>query len=118
MQRVDRTHFKIVKQYKPVLQFVIAIEAKLKNWNKALSQAYRYKKFSDQSFVLLDKAFSNSALKERDVFERYNIGLIIMDSNNYEIVIRPLRNNNKNEIFSSRINEAALAAQWLSKPIE
>lgn len=34
---------------------IIAIEFKLKNWKQAIKQAYRYKSFSEQVYVLLDK---------------------------------------------------------------
>lgn len=52
-----------------------AIEAKLKDWKKALKQAYRYKWFAEYSFVVLDAHYSKPALKNIDIFEKYNVGL-------------------------------------------
>jgi len=63
---VSKTEFKIVKKYEPVIDNVISFEAKLRNWKKALSQAYRYKRFSNYSFVLLDEKYINPALKNRN----------------------------------------------------
>lgn len=52
-----------------------AIEAKLKDWKKALKQAYRYKWFAEYSYVVLDSYYSNNAIKNIDLFEKYNVGL-------------------------------------------
>ncbi len=52
-----------------------AIEAKLKDWKRALKQAYRYKWFAEYSYVVMDEYFSSSAIKNIDSFEKYNVGL-------------------------------------------
>src|SRR5690606_33563863 len=52
-----------------------AIEAKLKDWKRALKQAYRYRWFAEYSFVVLDSFYSKSALNNIDVFKKYNVGL-------------------------------------------
>lgn len=52
-----------------------AIEAKLKDWKRALKQAYRYRWFAEYSFVVLDTYHANAALKNIDFFVKYNVGL-------------------------------------------
>ncbi|MFA6400016.1 MAG: hypothetical protein WCX31_00090 [Salinivirgaceae bacterium] len=52
-----------------------AIEAKLKDWKRALNQAYRYKWFAEYSYVVLDSHFANPAIKNMDLFSKFNIGL-------------------------------------------
>jgi len=52
-----------------------AIEAKLKDWKRALKQAYRYKWFAEYSFVVLDAYYAKAALKNREYFVKYNVGL-------------------------------------------
>ncbi|MDP3312387.1 hypothetical protein [Lutibacter sp.] len=52
-----------------------AIEAKLKDWKRALKQAYRYKWFAEYSYVVMDAYYSSSAIKNIDTFEKYNVGL-------------------------------------------
>ena len=52
-----------------------AIEAKLKDWKRAIKQAYRYKWFAEYTFVVLDAHHSRPALNNIDVFEKYNVGL-------------------------------------------
>jgi len=118
LKQIEGGCFKISKPYKSVLDFVVAIEAKKKNWSHALAQAYRYKKFSDLSFVLLDKHFSKPAIKGKEIFQKYNVGLIIMDLDGFEIIVKPAENPKKNEAYSSRINEAAISSQWLSHSIK
>ena len=55
--------------------YIISIELKLRNWKRALKQAFRYRSFSNESFVVIDKAHSRPAYENRDTFIHYNIGL-------------------------------------------
>jgi len=59
----------------------LAFEMKLRNWQRALIQAYRYAAFSHYSFVVLDEAFSAPALNNIDRFQKSNIGLITVNVN-------------------------------------
>lgn len=67
--------FFINKSYELPFRNNFAIEAKLKDWKRALKQAYRYKWFAEYSYVVLDKHNSKSALKNIDCFKKYNVGL-------------------------------------------
>jgi hypothetical protein len=58
-----------------------AIEAKLKDWKRALKQAYRYKWFAEYSYVVIDAHYSSSAIKNIDTFEKYNVGLATITTN-------------------------------------
>lgn len=85
--------FQISRKYKEILSESIAIEAKLKNWRRALEQAYRYKWFASKSFVVLDSAHINPALTNMKEFRRFNVGLAEINKAG-EIVIhfRPIKN--------------------------
>jgi hypothetical protein len=61
--------------------YVISIEFKLKNWRRALVQAYRYKGFSHKSYVFLDEAYSNKALESLHEFIQSNVGLCTVNEN-------------------------------------
>lgn len=63
------------KSYKGISTNTIAIEAKLKNWKRALNQAFRYKWFAEKSFVVLDSHYINPALKNINDFKHLNVGL-------------------------------------------
>ena len=59
----------------PVAERIIAIEAKLSDWRRALYQASRYLDYANQSWVVLDsKAFANARLHV-DEFQHRGIGL-------------------------------------------
>lgn len=66
-----------VKSRQPLLAVtnLISVEAKLRNWQRALYQATRYLTYSDQSWVLLDHGSSAAAVKNLKKFEERNIGL-------------------------------------------
>lgn len=53
----------------------IAIEAKLRNWKRALKQAYRYKWFASYSYVVMDATYVRPALENRSLFRKFNVGL-------------------------------------------
>ncbi|MBV8251864.1 MAG: hypothetical protein JO154_04585 [Chitinophaga sp.] len=68
-------YYQFKKSYDLIASDSIAIEAKLKNWKRALNQAYRYKWFASQSYVVLDSNYINPALANLEDFRKYNVGL-------------------------------------------
>lgn len=99
--------FDVAKTYSPILETVISIEAKLKNWQRALQQAHRYKRFSNFSFVLLEEKYSNPAIKNLPLFEKMGIGLITMYEQTYTVHSIPYRQEIKPSEYFYRINEVA-----------
>ena len=69
------------KQFQPheVVSSIVAIEAKLRDWKQALSQAYRYLDYATQAWVVLDHAHSAAAVRHIAQFERLNVGLASVD---------------------------------------
>lgn len=75
-ERIDsQDAWRVVFQPKPFVQDFYAIEAKLRDWKRALSQASRYRDYAVQSWVLLDEYAVRPALDNIDLFEHLNIGL-------------------------------------------
>lgn len=107
LKRIKKDTFLVIREYEYIADNVIAVEAKLKNWKRALFQAQRYKKFSDFSFVLLDEHHSNSALANLSAFKDSNIGLITMSDTSYCIHYVPEKQNNKKDDYFVRLNETA-----------
>ncbi|NJL23754.1 MAG: hypothetical protein HC902_00270 [Calothrix sp. SM1_5_4] len=105
--RTERASFKVIKEYRPVTSFVVSIEAKLKNWQRALEQAQRYKKFSDLSFVLLDGSHAEVAIKNIDKFREKNIGLICLSEAKMETHFVPSKNDKKVSEYCFRVSEMA-----------
>lgn len=60
--------------------FLYAFEMKLKGWRKALSQAYRYKYYSDLVSVVLPFNEAEKASQYLKLFQILNIGLIAFDA--------------------------------------
>lgn len=84
------TFFQINKSYKSITEKTIAIEAKLKNWKRALDQAYRYKWFATQSYVVLDSKHVLPAHKNIEQFMKLNVGLAEINSNGVlKILFKP-----------------------------
>jgi hypothetical protein len=69
---------------------IISFELKLKNWRKAAKQAFRFKSFSNISYVVLPSKNINAAYSNLELFEKYNIGLAKFDTNcEFEILYKP-----------------------------
>jgi len=54
---------------------LLAFEAKLSDWRKALNQAYRYRYYADVSIVILPVQAARSAIENRDLFQQMGVGL-------------------------------------------
>lgn len=59
----------------PPFERLIAVEAKLSDWQRVLTQAYRNLQFADESWVVLDHAFVRPALTQLDRFKVAGVGL-------------------------------------------
>nr|WP_320060044.1 hypothetical protein [uncultured Bacteroides sp.] len=75
VERIDSCYV-FSNKYELSFKKNIAFEAKLRNWKKALMQAYRYKWFADYSYVILDEAHSKVAIENLPLFEKLNVGLL------------------------------------------
>lgn len=74
-RRINSDIYEISKYKNSPISKIVSIEAKLSNWKRALDQAYRYKEFSHQSWVLLDHSKIGGALKNIDRFKKAGVGL-------------------------------------------
>lgn len=58
------------------VRYVVTVEFKLRNWNRALQQAFRHRNFANEAYVLIDDAHVEPARKNLSAFQRANIGLV------------------------------------------
>lgn len=89
---------------------IITIEVKLKNWKRALQQAYKYRSFSDIAFICMDEKNIKPALENIDMFKRSNIGLLSIDKNNkvkiyYEPILQQAFVKSLREIANNKFVE-------------
>lgn len=69
----------VVEKEKDQLKNVVAYELKLKNWKRALIQAFKYKSFANQAVVVIDNHYVGRAIKNIDEFKRVKVGLASFD---------------------------------------
>lgn len=81
---------------------IIAIEAKLSDWSRALTQAYRNRQFADESWVVLDHRNYRPALAQVQRFAISGVGLASIDTNGELYIHNPAE-------FSPAIS---LAKRW------
>ena len=74
-----------------IIDEIIAVEIKVKDWLVGARKAYRYNIFADRVFLALDQGHTKRI--NEDILKCRNIGIISIDLNNREINIRyePLR---------------------------
>lgn len=100
-----------LKKYARTVQKTIAIEAKLHNWQRALKQAYRYKWFSDKSFVCLPSNNVSSAKKNIDKFKKMGVGLMgFCEDKGFQIFYSPKTESPISDEMSIMLNECVLSA--------
>ena len=71
---------------------LIAFEAKLKKWKKALNQAYRNTSFAHYSYVILPVVNISNALKNSFEFTKRGVGLCSISSEGISIEIEAKKN--------------------------
>lgn len=70
----------LVEERAHSIHYLIAIEFKLSNWRRAIFQAFRYRNFGNESYVILDRKRANSAINNLEMFKRANVGLITVEN--------------------------------------
>lgn len=58
---------------------IMAFETKLSDWRRAIQQAYRYRYYADQAFVVLPPGREAKAAENQDLFRQLGIGLCVYD---------------------------------------
>ena len=106
-----KSWYKLI-QPRPLVNHIHAIEAKLKNWKRALEQATRYQDYAEQAWVLLDEKSITPALNNIEHFKHFDIGLStisrdgVLSSFHTPTIRKP-----KSEIYFWQAN--SLIAQYL-----
>lgn len=84
----------------------IAIELKLKDWKRAMKQAFRYRCFSNIVYVVLPENTANRAKSNTSLFEQYNIGLATFNTDqDFDIVFKPQLCNPFSESLNTKLSE-------------
>ena len=87
------------------IDYIISIELKLKNWKRALKQAFKYRSFSNESFVVMDEASIKFVSKKLDLFIKSNIGLASFNKNiEFKIHYYPKKSTPFSNMFAKKIN--------------
>jgi len=98
---------------------IISFELKLKNWKKAAKQAFRYKSFSNISYVVLASGSSKAALSNIELFQKYNIGLAKFDNDSFfEILYKPEIGTPYSEELNQKLVNTISSSRKKSKNIE
>ena len=71
---------------------LIAFEAKLTDWRRAVHQAYRNTTFAQKAYVVLPSAVAVKAAHAADVFGRYKVGLCSVDDACINVLIEAPHN--------------------------
>ena len=66
---------------------IFAFEAKLSDWKTALNQARRGESFAHFSFVVLPERSGDGPLKNRELFERFGVGLVLLNGISFRVAI-------------------------------
>jgi hypothetical protein len=85
---------------------IIAVEAKLSKWKKALEQAASYLRFADESYVALAQSLARKAIEARAAFKAAGVGLLVVTEGDIIEKVSATRSGNhdwRREFVYSRI---------------
>lgn len=92
-ESVSRTSWVKVGQPTPIAKRIVTVEAKLRDWRRALYQATQHTNYASQSWVVLDHAYLSFARLHIDDFAFRGVGLAALSTTgDLEIVVRPADN--------------------------
>lgn len=93
IKKIDNEYFYKINGWVPLVQEMVAIEAKLKDWKRGFIQANRYKSFADKSYLAI--LAKHSHLIDTKLLITHNIGLFLVsdDGKQAEEVITPTLKN-------------------------
>jgi hypothetical protein len=98
---------------------LIAFELKLKNWKQAIKQAFRYKSFSNLSYVVIPSVSVDPAFKNIELFKKYNIGLAGFNSlREFEILFKPTSEIPYSDNLNNKILESIKLCKKKSKKVD
>lgn len=110
----DKNTFIKNRQPRDLCKSMVAIEAKLKDWKRALWQASRYKTFASESWVVLDRRYASAAIKNIETFKLFNIGLATFSTDGcYDEHFSPKKDAHQSDIAYWKAN-AILAQKLIS----
>ena len=86
LQQQFSTYYKEVPLFSKRIDYVcidddeiIAIEAKVKNWQKALRQAITYRICADKVYIALWHDFISRVESKKDIFSNFGVGILEVD---------------------------------------
>lgn len=81
----DRESVMPTWSYQPPARTLVAVEAKLRDWRRATSQARRYTSFADQSFIAVESNVAARALEQRKIIASSGVGILAVDSSSRRV---------------------------------
>jgi hypothetical protein len=86
---------------------IVAFEMKLRNWRKALSQAFRYRYFADVAVIVLPPGIAAKASEKLSIFREIKVGLWSFDERTGQI--EEIFTPRKSRPFSESARQKAIA---------
>jgi len=105
VRRVRADEYVRVNGFLPIVNEIIAVEAKVRDWHRGLAQANRYRTFANRAYL----AMPQMALRQvpRDLLQRHDLGLLALAKEHVrELVPAPRRHPTDQVKYN-------LAAEWL-----
>ncbi len=94
----NKNYYKRLKNIPKTYNPIIAIEAKLSNWKMAFSQALRYKKYADYSYIAILEKVTNKI--DIELFKENNIGILSVKNSQIKVFLKANKNSEKDIFYS------------------
>ncbi len=101
--------YRVVSTYSAGVHDSIAVEAKIRDWRRGLYQAYRYKWFSNASYLAVHHKFVDAAKNNIDEFIRLNVGLAEVFDEKIRVIHKPTPERPMSPVIRALAYEQILA---------
>lgn len=92
-------------EFSPFIRYTIAVEAKLRDWDRALYQAARHRYFANETWAVLPAAYSMPAVKNASQFQQYGVGLAIYEAGKLNTIIKATRQQPASRVANASVAE-------------
>ncbi|MDB5225156.1 MAG: hypothetical protein JWL87_108 [Candidatus Adlerbacteria bacterium] len=99
----DDTHFIVRRKYQPVADEFVSIEAKLSDWKSGVSQAIRYKSFSNSTYLAISEEYLDRV--DRQTLRASGVGLISVSRENASLILKARTSKPKSMVSNYYLTE-------------
>lgn len=96
-------------EFQPIVRYTVAVEAKLRDWDRVLYQSSRHRYFANESWAVLPASHAAAAVRNVDQFQQYGLGLATYEDGVLTTISRARAQQPVSRIANAMVAEVVLS---------